>query len=108
MVGSVHIKRSSGTWSSGYFWFLASFQASKLLTAHFVVLSVFAGVTPLDRAATCLSVTIAAKRVELELRDSLKVPVRYRPNAASGGWSYGRDLAHYRKRHLLLNIHKTT
>ena len=21
-----------------------------------------------------------------------KVPVRYRPNAASGGWSYGRDL----------------
>ena len=20
------------------------------------------------------------------------VPVRYRPNAASGGWSYGRDL----------------
>ena len=22
------------------------------------------------------------------------VPVRYRPNAASSGWSYGRDLAH--------------
>ena len=22
-----------------------------------------------------------------------KVPVRYRPNAASGGWSYGRDVA---------------
>ena len=22
-----------------------------------------------------------------------KVPVRYRPNAASGGWGYGRDLA---------------
>ena len=21
-----------------------------------------------------------------------KVPVRYRPNAASGGWGYGRDL----------------
>ena len=23
-----------------------------------------------------------------------KVPVRYRPNAASGGWSYGRGLVH--------------
>ena len=23
-----------------------------------------------------------------------KVPVRYRPNAASGGWSYGRDTSH--------------
>ena len=67
MAGSVHMKRSSGTWSSGYFWFLASFQASKLLTAYFVVLSVFAGVAPLDRAATCLSVTNAAKWVELEL-----------------------------------------
>ena len=67
MVGSVHINRSSGTWSSGYFWFLASFQASKLVTAHFVVLPVFAGVTPLDRAATYSSVTNAAKRVELEL-----------------------------------------
>ena len=67
MAGSVHIKRSSGTWSSGHFWFLVSFQASKLLTAHLVVLSVFAGVTPLDRAATCSSVTNAAKRVELEL-----------------------------------------
>ena len=22
-----------------------------------------------------------------------EVPVRYRPNAASGGWRYGRDLA---------------
>ena len=67
MSGFVHIKRSSETLSSGYFWFLAAFQASKLLTAHFVVLSVFAGVTPLDRAATCLSVTNAAKWVELEL-----------------------------------------
>ena len=26
------------------------------------------------------------------------VPVRYRPNAASGGWSYGRDLCHCRRR----------
>ena len=67
MAGSVHIKRSSGTWSSGYFWFLGSFQASKLLTAHFVALSIFAGVTPLDRAATCSSVTNTAKWVELEL-----------------------------------------
>ena len=25
-------------------------------------------------------------------RDSEKVPVRYRPNAASSGWSYGCDL----------------
>ena len=25
-----------------------------------------------------------------------KVPVRYRPNAASGGWSYGRDHVHCR------------
>ena len=24
--------------------------------------------------------------------DFRMVPVRYRPNAASGGWSYGRDL----------------
>ena len=67
MAGSVHIMRSSGTWSYGYLWFLASFQALKLLTAHFVVLSVFAGVTPLDRAATCSLVTNAAKRVELNL-----------------------------------------
>ena len=28
----------------------------------------------------------------------LKVPVRYRPNAASGGWSYGRDLVSAVKR----------
>ena len=27
-----------------------------------------------------------------------KVPVRYRPNAASGGWGYGRDLVHCRDR----------
>ena len=27
-----------------------------------------------------------------------KVPVRYRPNAASGGWSYGRDLVSAVKR----------
>ena len=67
MSGFVHIKRSSETLSSGYFWFLAAFQASKLLTAHFVVLSVFAGVTPLDRAATCLSITNTAKWVELQL-----------------------------------------
>ena len=26
------------------------------------------------------------------------VPVRYRPNAASGGWSYGRDLCHCREK----------
>ena len=26
------------------------------------------------------------------------VPVRYRPNAASGGWGYGRDLVHCRDR----------
>ena len=26
-----------------------------------------------------------------------KVPVRYRPNAASGGWSYGRGLVHCRE-----------
>ena len=25
------------------------------------------------------------------------VPVRYRPNAASGGWSYGRGLVHCRE-----------
>ena len=43
-----------------------------------------------------------------------KVPVRYRPNAASGGWSYGRDLAHRREKGYIrfdiisLNIHKTT
>ena len=27
-----------------------------------------------------------------------KVPVRYRPNGASGGWSYGRDLVSAVKR----------
>ena len=27
-----------------------------------------------------------------------KVPVRYRPNAASGGWSYGRGLVHCREK----------
>ena len=43
-----------------------------------------------------------------------KVPVRYRPNAASGGRSYGRGLAHCREKGatrfdiILLNIHKTT
>ena len=47
--------------------FLASLQPSKLLNAHFVVLSVFAGVTPLDGAATCSFVIYAANRVELEL-----------------------------------------
>ena len=26
------------------------------------------------------------------------VPVRYRPNAASGGWSYGRGLVHCREK----------
>ena len=42
------------------------------------------------------------------------VPVRYRPNAASGGWSYGRGLCtavkkgHTRFDIILLNIHKTT
>ena len=40
------------------------------------------------------------------------VPVRYRPNAASGGWSYGRDLSHCREKGrfgiISLNIHKTT
>ena len=29
-----------------------------------------------------------------------KVPVRYRPNAASGGWSYGRDLVHCSAAHI--------
>ena len=33
--------------------------------AHFVILSVFAGVTPLIELASCSSVTNAAKRVEL-------------------------------------------
>ena len=28
----------------------------------------------------------------------VKVPVRYRPNAASGGWGYGRDLVSAAKR----------
>ena len=46
---------------------------------------------------------------------SNKVPVRYRPNAASSGWSYGRDLASlpWKGKHplwnghiILLNIHK--
>ena len=40
-----------------------------------------------------------------------KVPVRYRPNAASGGWSYGRGLVHCRETRfdiISLNIHKTT
>ena len=45
----------------GYFRFFASFQTSKLPIAHFVVLSVFAAS---DRAATCSSITNAAKRVE--------------------------------------------
>ena len=42
------------------------------------------------------------------------IPVRYRPNAASGGWGYGRDLCTAVKRGythfdiILLNIHKTT
>ena len=45
-----------------------------------------------------------------------KVPVRYRPNAASGGWGYGRDLCHchavkrgYTRFDITsLNIHKPT
>ena len=47
-------------------------------------------------------------------RQFIKVPVRYRPNAASGGWSYGRDLYHCRAARetrfdiILFNIHKTT
>ena len=42
------------------------------------------------------------------------VPVRYRPNAASGGWSYGRDLCHCREKgntrfdSISLNVDKTT
>ena len=42
------------------------------------------------------------------------VPVRYRPNAASGGWSYGRGLVHCHEKGttrfdiISLNIHKTT
>ena len=32
-------------------------------------------------------------RLRVRMRTKFeKVPVRYRPNAASGGWSYGRDL----------------
>ena len=43
-----------------------------------------------------------------------KVPVRFRPNAASGGWGYRRDFVSVAKRGytrfdiILLNIHKTT
>ena len=45
---------------------------------------------------------------------SHKVPVRYRSNAASGGWSYRRGLVHTVKRGhtrfdiISLNIHKAT
>ena len=45
-----------------------------------------------------------------ELPGIQKVPVRYRPNAVSGGWNYGRDLVSAVKRenprHITVNIHK--
>ena len=42
-------------------------------------------------------------------RKTEMVPVRYRPNAASGGWSYGRDLVSPPRFGIIsLNIHKTT
>ncbi len=37
-----------------------------LVSAHLVLLSVFTGVTPLESAVSCSSVTKAAKRVELD------------------------------------------
>ena len=42
--------------------------------AHFVILSVFAGVIPLIELASCSSVTNAAKRVELPVELPAAVP----------------------------------
>ena len=42
--------------------------------AHFVILSVFAGVTPLIELGSCSSVTNAAKRVELSVELPAAVP----------------------------------
>ena len=52
---------------SGYFLFLASFQAKKLLRAHLVFLSVLTGTTPLDRIASSSSSTKVEKRSRVEL-----------------------------------------
>ena len=43
--------------------------------------------------AECLTVSSRLLRLRLSV-----VPVRYRPNAASGRWSYGRDLRHCREK----------
>ena len=56
------MSKSSGTLSVGYLLFLASLQASKLERAHLVLLSVFAGVIPLDRTASFSSSTKDEKR----------------------------------------------
>ena len=67
VAGSLHENRSSGTGFSGYFLFLASFQAKKLLRAHLVFLSVLTGTTPLDRIASSSSSTKVEKRSRVEL-----------------------------------------
>ena len=42
-----------------------------------------------------IGATTAVIDIDLERHNLTKVPVRYRPNAASGGWSYGRGLVHF-------------
>ena len=62
MAGSIDVKRSSGTRLDGCLSFLALFQAEKLAKAHLVLLSVLAGTTPLERAASSSSLTKVEKR----------------------------------------------
>ena len=48
------------------------------------------------RRASAIAIAVWC-RPESQAERNEKVPVRYRPNAASGGWSYGRGLVHCRE-----------
>ena len=48
-----------------------------------------------DNRITPVIITDITRRRNVRIQ---KVPVRYRPNAASGGWRYGRDLVHCREK----------
>ena len=46
----------------------------------------------LNASSVCLYVCMyLCNNLTMPVRDLSKVQVRFRPNAASGGWSYGRD-----------------
>ena len=46
-----------------------------------------------EGVALRMRICIAVQRLSRKCLQKKKVPVAYRPNAASGGWSYGRNLA---------------